>query len=71
LATAEQTVSAKYETAIGFTITASFWMVVATLAGLTTAIQFIAPDLLGNISWLSFAIIFCQGCCGRNYSVKN
>ena len=38
-------------------ITSSFWMVIAALFGLTTAIQFIAPDLLGNISWLVFGRI--------------
>jgi cytochrome c oxidase cbb3-type subunit 1/cytochrome c oxidase cbb3-type subunit I/II len=32
-------------------------MVIATLFGITTAIQFIAPELLGNISWLSFGRI--------------
>jgi cytochrome c oxidase cbb3-type subunit 1/cytochrome c oxidase cbb3-type subunit I/II len=32
-------------------------MVVATLFGLATAIELIAPDLLGNISWLSFGRI--------------
>ena len=32
-------------------------MVIATLYGLTTAIEFIAPDLLGNISWLQFGRI--------------
>ena len=46
-----------YGTVKGFCITASFWMVIATLYGLTTAIEFIAPDLLGNISWLQFGRI--------------
>ncbi len=32
-------------------------MVVATLFGLTTAIELIAPELLGDISWLSFGRI--------------
>ena len=41
-------------TARGFCLTSAFWMVVATLAGLTIATELIAPDLLGNISWLVF-----------------
>jgi cbb3-type cytochrome oxidase subunit 1 len=57
LTNAEQTISPKYETAKGFCITSAFWMMIGTLAGLTTAIEFIAPELLGNISWLSFGRI--------------
>jgi cbb3-type cytochrome c oxidase subunit I len=51
------TLTQNYQTAKGFCITSSFWMVIATLFGLTTAIQLIAPDLLGNISWLVFGRI--------------
>ncbi|MBW1961333.1 MAG: cbb3-type cytochrome c oxidase subunit I, partial [Deltaproteobacteria bacterium] len=35
-------------------MTAAFWLVVATLAGMILATEFVAPDLLGNLSWLSF-----------------
>jgi cbb3-type cytochrome c oxidase subunit I len=35
-------------------VTAAVWMVVAVTVGLLAAIQLVAPDLLGNISWLSF-----------------
>jgi cbb3-type cytochrome c oxidase subunit I len=38
-------------------MTSAVWMAIATLFGLTTAIQFIAPDLLGNIPWLSLGRI--------------
>ncbi len=41
-----------HRTARGFCITSAVWFVIGTLVGLTTAIEFIAPDLLGNISWL-------------------
>lgn len=46
-----------YRTSRGFCITSIFWMVVGGLIGLITAIEFIAPDLLGNISWLVFGRI--------------
>ena len=46
-----------YRTARGFCITSAVWIVIGTLFGLTTAIEFIAPDLLGNIGWLSFGRI--------------
>jgi cbb3-type cytochrome oxidase subunit 1 len=32
-------------------------MVIGTLYGLTGAIEFVAPDLLGNIGWLVFGRI--------------
>jgi cbb3-type cytochrome c oxidase subunit I len=57
LTNGEPTLSPKYATVKGFCITSAFWMMVGTLAGLTTAVQFIAPELLGNISWLSFGRI--------------
>ena len=41
-------------TARGFCLTSAFWMVIATLAGLTAATELIAPDLSGNVSWLVF-----------------
>ncbi|MBW1696041.1 MAG: cbb3-type cytochrome c oxidase subunit I [Deltaproteobacteria bacterium] len=43
-----------YQSAKGFCVTAAFWLVVATLAGMILATEFVAPDLLGNLSWLSF-----------------
>ena len=43
-----------YSTAKGFGVTAAFWMVVATFAGLLGATELIAPDLVGNIGWLVF-----------------
>ena len=46
-----------FRTARGFCITSAVWMAIGTLFGLTTAIQFIAPDLLGNIPWLSLGRI--------------
>jgi len=57
LANDEQILSPSYDTAKGFCITSAFWLVIATLYGLTGAIQFVAPDLLGNISWLVFGRI--------------
>lgn len=42
------------KTALGFCLTSSFWMVVATLAGLLAATKLVAPDLMGSISWLTF-----------------
>jgi cytochrome c oxidase cbb3-type subunit 1 len=41
-------------TALAFCLTSAFWMVIATLAGLTGATELIAPNLSGNISWLVF-----------------
>jgi cytochrome c oxidase cbb3-type subunit 1 len=41
-------------TALGLCLTSAFWMVIATLAGLTGATELIAPNLSGNISWLVF-----------------
>jgi len=41
-------------TALAFCLTSAFWMVIATLAGLTGATELIAPDLSGNIGWLVF-----------------
>lgn len=35
-------------------VTAAVWMVVAVTAGLLAAIEFVAPDALGNIGWLVF-----------------
>lgn len=47
--------SAAYLTTKGFSLTAAFWMIVATLVGLTAAIELVAPDLTANISWLLFS----------------
>jgi len=41
----------------GFFISSGFWMIMATLMGLIAAIELIAPDLMGSISWLSFGRI--------------
>ncbi len=37
-----------------FFLSSAFWMVLGALAGLTGAVELIAPDLLGNISWIVF-----------------
>jgi cytochrome c oxidase cbb3-type subunit 1/cytochrome c oxidase cbb3-type subunit I/II len=50
-----QTESNTYLTAKGFCITSAVWMIMATLVGLTAAIELVAPDLAGNISWLLFS----------------
>jgi len=47
--------NARYLTAKGFCMTAAVWMMLATLIGLTAAIELVAPDLFGNISWLLFS----------------
>lgn len=57
MASSERTLPELHRTARSFCFTSAFWMVIATLFGLTTAVEFIAPELLGNISWLSFGRI--------------
>ena len=57
MSTPQQNLEPSYATAKGFCLTASFWMVIATLYGLIGAIEFVAPDLLGNIAWLVFGRI--------------
>ncbi|MDA3917062.1 MAG: cbb3-type cytochrome c oxidase subunit I [Deltaproteobacteria bacterium] len=47
--------TATYLTAKGFCLTSAAWMMVATLAGLVAAIELVAPDLTGNITWLLFS----------------
>jgi cytochrome c oxidase cbb3-type subunit I len=47
--------SVTYLTAKGFCLTSAVWMMVATLVGLTAALELIAPDWLGNIDWLLFS----------------
>ena len=42
---------------MGFFLTAGFWMVIATFMGLLGATELIAPDLFGNVGWLSFGRI--------------
>lgn len=37
-----------------FFLSSAFWMLLGTTAGLVGAVELIAPDLLGNISWLVF-----------------
>ena len=44
-----------YLTSKGFSLTAAVWMIVATLVGLTAAIELVAPDLAGNVAWLLFS----------------
>lgn len=46
-----------YRTSRDFFISASIWFVIAALAGVTMAVELIAPDLLKNISWLQFGRI--------------
>ena len=53
----DQNSEPSYATAKGFCLTASFWMVIATLYGFIGAVEFVAPDLLGNIAWLVFGRI--------------
>ncbi|MBW1982769.1 MAG: cbb3-type cytochrome c oxidase subunit I [Deltaproteobacteria bacterium] len=43
-----------YYTARAFCLTSAFWMMVATLLGLTGATELIAPDILENMGWLAF-----------------
>jgi cytochrome c oxidase cbb3-type subunit 1 len=43
-----------YSTVKGFFLTSAIWFVVGTLAGLIDATHMVAPDFLGNISWLVF-----------------
>ena len=57
MASSTRTFPELHRTARGFCLTSAFWMAIATLFGLVTAIEFIAPELLGNISWLSFGRI--------------
>lgn len=57
MASSERAFPELHRTARGFCLTSAFWMAIATLFGLTTAVEFIAPELLGNISWLSFGRI--------------
>ena len=57
MSTPQQNIEPSYATAKGFCLTASFWMVIATLYGLIGAVEFVAPDLLGNIAWLVFGRI--------------
>ncbi|MFH2132985.1 MAG: cbb3-type cytochrome c oxidase subunit I, partial [bacterium] len=44
-----------YLTSKGFSMTAAVWMIVATLVGLTAAIELVAPDLAANVAWLLFS----------------
>ncbi len=44
-------------TARGFCLTSAFWMVIAAFAGLLGATELIAPDLTGNLGWLTFGRI--------------
>ena len=47
----------QYGTTKGFFISSAAWMVAGTLAGLIGAIELVAPDLLGNLSWIVFGRI--------------
>lgn len=46
--------SGAYWTVKGYFVSAAFWMVAGTLAGLTGAVELVAPDLLNNIPWIVF-----------------
>lgn len=46
-----------HSTTKAFFLSSAVWMVIATLAGLTGAMQLVAPDLLGNIPWIVFGRI--------------
>jgi cbb3-type cytochrome c oxidase subunit I len=43
-----------YATAKGFCLTSGFWMMIATFMGLLGATELIAPDLSGNLGFISF-----------------
>ena len=43
-----------YGTVRGYFLSAAGWLVVGTVGGFIGAIELVAPDLLGNISWLVF-----------------
>ncbi len=49
--------TAAYLTVKGFCLTSALWMMAATLIGFVAAIELVAPDLTGNISWLLFSRI--------------
>ncbi|NNG00072.1 MAG: cytochrome-c oxidase [Desulfobacteraceae bacterium] len=44
----------KYATAIAFSLTSGFWMMVATFMGLLGATELMAPDITENIGWIVF-----------------
>jgi len=46
-----------HSTVRGFFLTSALWMVLGTSAGFIGALELVAPDLLGNISWLVFGRI--------------
>jgi cbb3-type cytochrome c oxidase subunit I len=46
-----------YGTVRGYFLSAAGWLVVGTVGGFIGAIELVAPDLLGNISWLVFGRI--------------
>jgi cytochrome c oxidase cbb3-type subunit 1 len=46
-----------YSTVRGFFLSSASWMVLGTSYGFTAALELVAPDLLGNISWLVFGRI--------------
>ena len=50
-----QTDGTTHLTARGFCLTSAVWMMAATLAGFTAAVELVAPDLAGNIAWLLFS----------------
>ena len=50
-------VSQSYLTAKGFCITSAIWFVIAASMGLLGATKLVAPDFLGQVSWLSFGRI--------------
>ena len=46
-----------YVTVRGFFVTSASWFVGATVAGIIMAFALVAPDFIGNISWLAFGRI--------------
>jgi cbb3-type cytochrome c oxidase subunit I len=43
-----------YSTARGYALSGAFWAVVGALAGLTAALELVAPDLMGHIPYITF-----------------
>lgn len=47
----------EYSAAKTWLVSGAIWMVIGTLAGLGSAIHFVAPDFFGSMPWLSFGRI--------------
>ena len=50
----ETQIESSHATAKGFGLTCGFWMMVATFMGLLGATELIAPDLSGDLGFLTF-----------------